>query len=330
MENILIVDDQELTRLILAQFVGRIGSNVRSKIFEAPLAALDWVSRNTVAMVIVDYRMPGIDGIEFTRRFRMLPHCRDVPVVMISVVDDPDKAIRYQALEAGVIDFLPKPIDYTEWLARCRNILNIRRQQNLDPVHDEVTGILFRITQSFNGRNPWRLASISRRIAEQLGLSLMECDLIERASPLNDLGHMVASGVLLSRPVALLQTERVMMQQHTLLGYRLLQGGATEFLHRAANIALSHHERFDGKGYPHGFKGYDIAREARIVAVADVVDALLSDRPYRKAWPVERVLEHLLSERGRRLDPDCVDAFLQRWKKILLPVTGQVPGSSCG
>lgn len=151
METILIVDDQEVTRLILTEFVDKIGMDVRGKVFNGPLEALRWLNDNSVVMAIVDYRMPGIDGIEFTRRLHKLPHCRDVPVVMISVIDDPNKVVRYEALEAGVLDFLPKPIDYTELLARCRQILQLRRWYRKSQFHDDVTGILFQIAQLMAG-----------------------------------------------------------------------------------------------------------------------------------------------------------------------------------
>lgn len=150
-----------------------------------------------------------------------------------------------------------------------------------------------------------------------MGVSKLECDLIERAAPLNDLGHMITPATVLSRPAGLGQDERVLMQQHTLMGYQLLRSSTSELFRCAAKIALSYHERFDGQGYPHGFRGRDIAPEARIVAVADIIDALLPDRPYRKAWSIDRVLCHLKSQRGKRFDPDCVDAFLQRWEEII-------------
>jgi len=323
MDTILIIDDQEVSRLILSEFVTKIGPSIQGKAFKTPFDALKWVRGHTVVMVIVDFSMPDMDGIEFTKRFHTLPYCRDVPVVMISVLDDRGKAIRCRALQAGVFDFLSKPIDYTELKARCRQILELRKRHRQNQYHDEVAGVLFRITQSFNGRDPWRLADISRQIAKQLGLSIEECDLIEQAAPLNDLGHMFAPSQAISRPAFLQQSERAAMQQHTVRGYQLLNNGDSGFLCHAAKIALSHHERFDGKGYPHGFKGRDITREARIVAVADIVDALLSDRPYRKAWSHERILDYLQSERGIRFDPDCVDAFLLQSDEILFSNRGQ-------
>jgi two-component system response regulator RpfG len=318
MQTVLIIDDQELTRMILTEFARSLGPDVAGKAFENPSDALAWVQENPVAMAIVDYRMPGMDGIEFIRRLHDLPAGGDVPVVMITALDDYDKEIRYKALNAGVVDFLSKPLDYSEWRIRCRNILELQKHLHQNQTCKELATVLFRITQSFNGRNPWRLAGISRHIAEQIRLSSKECDLIEGAAPMNDLGHFFVPYNLLSRSSKLRQKERITVQSHTLAGYHLLQASDSELYRKAARIALSHHEQYDGKGYPHGFGGKDIPLEARIVSVADFVDALLSDRPYRRAWTIDRVFGYLKSFRGKRFDPDCVDAFFQRSEDILL------------
>ncbi|MCB1760542.1 MAG: response regulator [Gammaproteobacteria bacterium] len=322
MQTVLIIDDQELPRMILTEFVRSIGSDVEGKTFETPYAALEWANENPIAMALVDYRMPGIDGIEFTRRLHKLPDRGDVPVVMITALDDVDKAIRYEALKAGVIDFLPKPLDYKEWQFRCRNILNLARCRIQYTVRNDLTQALFRITESVNGRNARRLANLSRHIAKRMDLSSDECDLIEQAAPLNDLGNFIVAGHLMWRSSSLRQEERVTVQGHTLAGFRLLQQGGSPLFRRGAKIALSHHEHFDGKGYPHGFGGKDIPLEARIVSVADFVDALLSDRPYRKAWSIDKVLSYLKSYRGKRFDPDCIDAFFDELDNTLLVEAG--------
>ncbi len=318
MKTVLIIDDQELTRMILTEFVSTLGPDLVGKAFETPLEALAWVEENPVVMAIVDYRMPGMDGIEFIRQFRSLPASVDVPVIMVTALDDHDKEIRFEALKHGVVDFLTKPLDYIEWRIRCRNILKLHQRLLENKACNELSTVLFRITQSFNGRNPWRLAGISRHIAEQIELSSKECDLIERAAPMNDLGHFFIPYNLLSSTSKLHHTERITVQAHTLAGYHLLQMSDSELFNKAARIALSHHEQYNGKGYPHGFGGTDIPLEARIVSIADFVDAMLSDRPYRRAWSVDRVLDNVRSFRGKRFDPDCVDAFFQRSENVLL------------
>ena len=330
MQNVLIVDDQEMPRLLLTEFVGTIGPDVVGKAFETPAEALGWAKRHAVAMALVDYRMPGMNGAEFTRQLHALPAKEDVPVVIFTALDDPDKTVRYEALRAGAVDFLPKPVDYTEWRYRCRNLLNLARCRRQESLSHELMQVLFRITMAVNGRNPLRLARLSRHIAEQLDLSVSDCRVIEQAAPLNDLGHFLVAAHVLWSPVALKQQERTAIQTHTLAGFRLLQQGESVLFHRGAQIALAHHERFDGNGYPHGFVGRDIPLEARIVSVADCADALLSDRPYRKAWSTERVLSFLNASRGKRFDPDCVDAFFSQLDRTLLtghwPTPDPIPG----
>ena len=318
MPTVLIIDDQELTRMILVEFVRSIGPEIEGKAFDNPWAALDWASHNSAAMALVDYYMPGMDGIEFTRRLHKLPASKEVPVVMITALTDSNKAIRYDALNTGVVDFLSKPIDYIEWRARCRNILKLRRYHHQDQVYSEMADLLLRITQSVSGRNLQRLGYISHHIAGEIGLSSKVCELIQQAAPLNDLGLYWIPDNLLSKPSTLLQDEHRVVQGHTITGYQLLQKGNSDVLYMASKISLSHHENFDGTGYPHGFGGRDVPLEARIVSVADCVDALLSDRPYRQAWPIERVFDYLRENRGTTFDPDCVDAFFQRLDQTLL------------
>jgi len=330
MQNVLIVDDQQIPRMILNEFVETIGPDVTGKSFETPATALGWAGRHPVAMALVDYRMPGMDGIVFTRRLHELPGKRDVPVVIFTALDDPDKAIRYQALSAGAMDFLPKPVDYTEWRYRVRNLLNLARCRHQESLSRELRQTLCRITSAAHGRNPIRLANLSRHIAEQLQLSADDCELIRQAAPLNDLGHFLVAAHLLWSPSSLKQEERTEIQGHTLAGFQLLQQGDSALFHRAAQIALSHHEQFDGKGYPHGFGGRDIPLEARIVSVADFVDALLSDRPYHKAWSVERVFRFVKAYRGTRFDPDCVDAFFAQLDRKLLAGNGPLPNPIAG
>ncbi len=320
MQRVLIVDDQGVTRLILEEFLRSMDLEVQVQVSDSPFVALEWARSHPLDLAIVDYQMPGMDGIELTRQLRGLPGNEALPVAMITAVEDADRMIRRRALEAGVWDFFYKPIEPNEWRVRFRNLLELRSRQNQDS--REVTDILFRITQTCFGRNPRRVAEISRRIAVQLGLSYLECELIERAAPLNDLGQIRVPENLLSKQSQLNPAEWETVQQHTLLGYQLLRDSQSPFLEKAARIALSHHERFDGKGYPHGFSQGDIPLEARIVTVADVVDALLCNRPYRPAWKFDRVLSYMRSESGKHFDPDCVEAFFHCVNET---TTGEVP-----
>ena len=311
MKTVLIVDDQEIPRMVLKEFIRSIGLGLEAKVFETPAAALDWVENNPIVMAIADYRLPGMNGIEFTRRLHALPHCDAIPVVMITALNDGDKSIRYEALDAGVIDFLCKPMDYKEWHFRCRNFLHLAQCPGQKVLTSDFNTALFSVAESLNGRNHKRMAMVSRRIAQLMGLSEEACELLEKAAPLNDLGQLLVAGPLLWFPNKFHEKERIKVRHHTLAGYQLLKQGGSPLFRKGAAIALSHHEQYNGKGYPHGFRGSEIPLEARIVAVADLVDALLSNRPHRQAWSLDQVLDYLKQCRGQRLDPECVDAFFE-------------------
>jgi two-component system response regulator RpfG len=257
-------------------------------------------------------------------------------VVIITCVED--KNVRYRALESGATDFLTKPIDHNECRARCRNLLTLRQQQRI--IKDRARWLEKEITQKTQelrlreeetllrlakagefrdedtGNHVFRMARYSRMIAEQLGFVEDRCDLIEHAAPMHDIGKIGIPDYILKKPGRLTATEWGEMQRHTVYGYEILRDSPSKYLQMGSIIALAHHEKFDGTGYPDGLSGDEIPIEARIVTVADVFDALTSRRPYKDAWPVEQALQLLMSERGQMFDPGCVDAFLQNVPEV--------------
>jgi two-component system response regulator RpfG len=272
-----------------------------------------------------------MNGIEFVRRLRGLAEYQHVPVVMVTVNDD--RRIRYSALDAGVTDFLNKPVDTRECLARCRNLLTLRRQQlALEDrkkllevmVHDATQEVrnreretLYRLARagefrdSETGNHIIRMARYSRLIADAIGLRSDEAQAIELAAPLHDIGKIGIPDHILLKPGKLSEPELLEMRQHPVIGYEILKGSPSEYLRMGALIALGHHEKFDGSGYPHSVVGEHIPLAARIVAVADVFDALTSHRPYKHAWLADDAYAFLKQQRGSHLDPRLVDAFLE-------------------
>lgn len=335
MPMILILDDQFTSRKILEQLVLTLNEHVEAKSFADPVLALEWTTTHQPDLVLTDYKMPNMDGVEFTRRFRKL-HA-DVPLVVVTALED--KEIRYQALEAGATDFLTKPIDHTECRARCRNLLLLSHHQRLvkDRAHllemkvSEATQeirvreqeTLLRLAKAGEyrdeetGNHVLRMAKFARLMAEKLGLPESDCHVIEIAAPMHDIGKIGVPDSILLKPGKLDQDELQIMRTHTRIGYEILKDSPSKYLQMGAVIALGHHERYDGKGYPSRLRGYEIPLEARIVAVSDVFDALTSVRPYKKAWSIEEALTYLRTERGKHFDPDCIDAFLAQFDKIL-------------
>lgn len=328
--NIVIVDDQTSARTMLRHILEDIGPELEVHDFGDPQAALRWCEENRPDLLLLDYRMPVIDGLEFARRFRKPLLHRDVPVVLVTVVGD--EPIRQAALDAGVIDFLVKPVRPRELRARCRNLLQLRQQSesvkqralsleqrllsSMHEVEERERETLNRLARAIEYRdagsstNLARLAAVAGLIAEQLGLVEDEVRMIELAAPLHDIGKIAIPDAVLLKPGPLDAEELAVMREHPRIGHELLSGSQNRFIQLSAVIALRHQERYDGSGYPDGLAGEQIPLEARIVAVADVFDALVSKRPYKRAWTMEEALDYIAAQSGKLFDPGCVAALV--------------------
>ena len=344
MTTVLIIDDQSISRMILEELVCSIGPEIETRSFADPVLALEWAKHNRHDLVVTDYKMPNMDGAEFTHWLRQIPSCADVPVVIITCVEE--KAVRYRALEAGATDFLTKPIDHNECRVRCRNLLTLRQQQQIikDRAHwlereiDAKTAelrqreeeTLIRLARAGEyrdedtGNHVARMARYSRLIAEALGLGEEVCDIIEHSAPMHDIGKIGIPDQILKKPGPLRAEEWTEMQLHTEYGYEILRDSPSKYLQTGAVIALCHHEKFNGNGYPNGLAGDRIPIEARIVTVADVFDALTSVRPYKGAWPLEQALDLLHEESGTTFDSACVDAFMHNLPEVRR-IMGELP-----
>ena len=334
--QVLIVDDTEINLILFGALVRKLGTS-ESKTFLSSTEGLAWAQANDPDLIIVDYMMPVLDGIEFIRQLRETPGKESVPILMITANDQ--KQVRYQALEVGATDFLTKPVDKVEFLARANNMLilsDVRKKLSdraawlAEEVHKATTEILqreretvIRLSKAAEYRDPetgahiLRMAHYSELIAKSMGLSITEQELLLEAAPMHDIGKVgIADGILL-KPGRLTQEEMEIMKQHALIGYDILKGSSSKVLQAGADIARAHHEKFDGTGYPNALAGQDIPIFSRIVAVADVFDALTSERPYKKAWSLELAAEHIKANAGSHFDPACVEAFFSQWDTVL-------------
>lgn len=298
--------------------------------FLSPVEALEWCGTSTPDLVIVDYMMPGMDGVEFIRRFRILDGKLDIPVLMVTA--NTQVEVRYEALECGANDFLTKPVDKSEFSPRVKNMLALRKSQKLlgdraallaEEVHKATEDLraqeletIYRLTKLAEYRDPEtgahieRMALYSWHIAKLMGLEIEEQELILAAAPMHDIGKVGVADSILLKPGKLDPAEFDEIKKHSQLGHAILEGSPSLLLQTGAIIALSHHEKFDGTGYPSGLKGEEIPLYGRIVAVADVFDALTSERPYKKAFTVEQALDMINEGSGKHFDPACVRAFM--------------------
>jgi putative two-component system response regulator len=311
-------------------------SGVRAMTFLDPEIALDAALNHRFDMAIVDHIMPKVDGITFIRRMRATDGHGQIPMVMLTATTD--DAVRLAALEAGATDFLSKSQSPVELKVRLRNLVklsDVLRKLD-DHVAEQALEIekatqallsreeemVFRLSKALEYRDndtndhTFRVAKYSRMISERLGLSRQECRSIYLASPLHDIGKVAIPDGILLKPGLLDDDERAIIKTHAEIGARILRGSASDLIRLAAQIAECHHERWDGAGYPKGLSGEAIPLCARIVAIADVCDALTTERPYKKAVPVASALAILEAERGRHFDPACLDAFLSAYAEM--------------
>lgn len=328
--KIMVVDDDQANILLVERLLEWAGYS-HAFSFSSAGEALKEFDRIDPDLLMLDLRMPGVDGFEFLRRLHQeSPGSQFVPVLVFTC--DSSAESRTRALELGASDFLTKPGDSAEILLRVRNFLKTRRlhreleNQNLnlekrislrtaelEETQREVIERLGRAAEyrdDETGEHTHRVAGLSALIAAELGMKEAEVELIRLAAPLHDVGKIGISDTILLKPGSLSEDEFKTMTEHTAIGARILSGSRSPVLILAETIAASHHERWDGSGYPTGLKGDDIPLVARIVSVADVFDALTHDRPYKSAWPSEKAAKEIESQSGKAFDPRVVEAFV--------------------
>jgi len=338
--RILIVDDEDYIRHLLATLVQSLGHE--------PEIALDgWEAlakvKLDIDLVLLDLNMPGMDGFEVARRIREDPDVGDVPLMMVTGFSSQEDRLR--AVEAGANDFIAKPVDPTELRVRMASLLKIKEQQDALQRHraelqatvekqtrtlrqalEEMTqaqrqareahlDTIHRLARAAEYKDEDTVAHIERmsRFCELLAQSLHwppgEVEIIRHASSMHDVGKIGIPDSILLKPGQLTEEEWDIIKEHTVIGAHLLHGSPSELLQAGEVIALSHHEKWNGSGYPQGLAQEEIPLLGRISALADVFDALTTDRPYRPALSNEQALEIIRQGRGTHFDPQLVDLF---------------------
>lgn len=327
MFKILSIDDNENNLLLIEALCEEMGYSVES--FSSPLDGLLYAFQNEIDMIVIDYMMPDLNGLEFIREFRSKN--QDVPIVMITAAGS-DESIHAQAFKDGANDFLSKPVNSTLFKARVTNLSNLYKSKMLlkdraklleDEVKKATLEIVEREQESLRilgkvseykdpetASHIARVAYYSRLLALKYGLSEEEQDLIFYASPFHDIGKVGIPDSVLLKPGRLDESEFAIMKEHPNIGYEMIKDSKSKYLQCGATIALSHHEKYNGKGYPKGLKAEEISIFGRIVAVADVFDALTSQRPYKRPWSFEDAIDFLKKESKEHFDPNLVELFI--------------------
>lgn len=336
MNRVLVVDDHETNLKVFARVVSQI-PNTSSNAFLSPKSALRWSEINDVALALVDQEMPEMSGVDFIRAFREIRGRHDVPIIMITATGD--KELRRTAVQTGASAFLTKPVDPVEFIALAQNFMvmhNLKRdalsraessqaqvrmlQGAVDGKDIEVIETLERLMAGRDKRladHCTRTALFAEAIANKMRLSTNDVRSIATAARVHDVGKLTVPDRVMLKPGRLTDVERRLAQSHAEAGAALFRDRETSLLTLAAQIATSHHERFDGSGYPAGLKGEAIPLGARIVAVADAFAALTSHRPYREALSVGLALDEIERGAGVRFEGRIVGALRESTAEII-------------
>ncbi len=327
--RILIVDDQKLNLIVLKSLLRQHGYTNVTTLEDPRLVTALWVKQR-FDLMLLDLEMPHMSGIEVMQSLGKIEKDAYLPILVITA--NTEESTRLEALAHGAQDFLNKPFNPSEVLSRIRNMLTVRllykrmeekiidRTRQLHETRLEVIRCLGRAAEyrdNETGQHVIRMGQFSAHIAQLMGLSKEHCNLILNATPMHDVGKIGIPDRILLKPARLEPEEFEIIKTHPLIGSNILAGYHDEPLITAQKIALTHHEKWNGTGYPNGLKQKEIPIESRICAVADVFDALTSIRPYKPAWSVEDAIALITYERNAHFDPEAVDALLRGMDVIL-------------
>ncbi|HXN90070.1 MAG TPA: HD domain-containing phosphohydrolase [Candidatus Sulfotelmatobacter sp.] len=304
MPVVLVVDDGAANRDLIKLFLSAIDCEVQLAA-DGP-TALALIESAPPDLVLLDVRMPRMDGYEVCRQIKAMPQGRLLPVVMITGLSQ--TAHRVAALEAGADDFMSKPVDGAELIARVRSALRLKELYNtLDSAEHVIFSLATAVEakDAFTERHTQRVGESARLLGRRMGLSDSLLDMLYRGGIIHDIGKIGVSDSILHKPGPLDQTEIPQMQAHVEIGENIVR--PLQSTSGLLPIIRHHHERFDGSGYPDGLRGREIPRVARIVSVCDAFDALVNDRPYRTRRSTEEAIAVLRAGAGTQWDPETVD-----------------------
>lgn len=312
---ILVVDDEPINLAAMRQILAEEHALVYGR---SGHEAIELARKHAPVLILLDVQMPDIDGYEVCRQLKADPVTASIPVIFVTALSEVTDEIR--AFESGAVDFITKPVSPPIVKLRVRNQLSLVSAATLETSYLDaikMLGAASEFKDTDTGVHIWRMAAYSARLAQAAGWDDAATAQMMLAAPMHDLGKLGIPDNILHKPGKLDSEEWEVMKTHADIGYRILSSSKAPILQMAATIARYHHERWDGSGYPCGLSGEDIPEMARIVAIADVFDALTMDRPYKEAWPIERVIETIREESGTHFDPRLTDLFLSIMPDVL-------------
>lgn len=333
--KILIVDDQEINIRLLTDIFEKEGYSRITGLTDSR-QVLEKYEEINPDLMILDLMMPHVDGFEILRQLTETYQNTYLPVLILSNIEDHEA--RYKALEMGAKDFVNKPYDRIEVLRRIHNIIETRLlhleqyDQNVilekkvhkrtKELYETQVDVIQRLARAIEyrdletGGHIIRMSKYSSLLSKALGFSVEDAQMVETAAPLHDIGKIGIPDSILLKPGKLSPEEFEIMKTHTTIGGELLDGNKSKLLETAKEIALSHHERWDGSGYPKGLNGNEIPFVGRICCICDVFDALTTKRPYKEAWDIDAALMEIEKCKGIAFDPEVVDEFINIFPQI--------------
>jgi len=313
--RILVVDDEPANLKVIREV---LANDYRLSFAKSGELALQLIENEPPKLILLDIMMPDMSGFEVCKILKANPKTAHIPVIFVTALSHEQDESEGFAL--GAVDYITKPISPAIVRARVKNHLSLVQAEQLQLAHIDLIQRLGRAAEykdTDTGEHIARMSRYSKVLALAYGMSEYEAEQLKQAAPMHDVGKIGIPDSVLLKPGRLNENEYEHMKQHALIGAKILENSTSPLLQLAHKLALEHHEKWDGTGYPYGLKGEEISIEGRIVTIADVFDALTSKRPYKKAWSVEEALDLLKDEAGKHFDPQLVDLFIGQIDSII-------------
>jgi putative two-component system response regulator len=328
-KKILIVDDTPVNIRVLVE---ALKDDYKLSIATNGKVALNYAMADQPPdLVLLDIMMPELDGYEVCKRLKEQEKTKEIPIIFITAMSQEQNET--QGLEMGAVDYIVKPINQKIVQARVRTHLELKKhrdhlselvQEKTAEILESKLDIINRLARAAEyrdnetGMHVIRMSHYTSILSKAAGLDDVACEQIFHAASMHDVGKIGIPDKILLKPARLTDGEFAHMKSHTIIGGRLLEGGNSDLLRMAYDIAMSHHEKWNGTGYPKGLSGEDIPIEGRISAVCDVFDALTSERPYKKEWPLQDAIDEIVGQKGAHFEPRLVDLFVKNLDEILI------------
>ena len=313
--QLLVVDDEPANLQVLRHI---LQEDYRLLFAKDGAKALELAAREKPELILLDVMMPGMTGYQVCAQLKATPATSAIPVIFVTALADVEDEA--QGFAVGAVDYITKPVSPAIVKARVRTHLSLVRVEELRETRLQIVqrlGLAAEYKDNETGLHVIRMSHYSRVLALAAGFSEAQAEELLNAAPMHDVGKIGIPDAVLRKPGKLDGEEWEVMKQHAQIGADIIGEHPSGLLRMAREIALNHHEKWDGSGYPRGIGGAEIPVEARIIAIADVFDALTSERPYKKAWPVEEAVQLLREQSWRHFDPELVELFLGQLPAIL-------------